>query len=240
MDIQGKVVLVTGGANRVGREISLYMASLGMTVAFTYSSSVKEASKTLADIQERGRPAMAMACDQTIPHQVENAVAETYRAFGRLDVLINNAAIMQEMPFLAISPDDWDRTLDINLKGPFLFTQAVARRMLEQSGGAIINIADDPRPWPFGVHHSVSKAGVQMLTRATALALAPTIRVNAIAPGPIMQPVTWEKEDYERLEQSTPLKKLGSPQDVCLAIRYLLEADWVTGQVLVVDGGRSI
>jgi pteridine reductase len=163
--------------------------------------------------------------------------------WSRLDILVNSAAIMQQKPFLEITPQDWDTTIGINLKGPFLFSQHAGRMMMAQdTGGIIVNIADEAglTPWLRYVHHSVSKAGVVMLTRATALALAPKVRVNAIAPGPILKPNGWTDERWERLRPSTPLGRLGSPQDIVEAVLYLIRADFVTGHVLVVDGGRML
>lgn len=244
MKIRDRVALVTGGAHRLGREIALRLASEGAHVALTYHAAVEAAAATLADLASLGSRSMALPCDQSDPAQVAGAMQTLQDRFGRLDILVNSAAIMQQKSFLDITPEDLDATLDINLKGPFLFTQAAARIMLAQEnpGGVIIHIADEAglTPWPRYVHHSVSKAGVVMLTRAAALALAPGVRVNAIAPGPVLKPAGWPDERWDALRPSTPLVRLGTPSDVTEAVVYLIQADFVTGHVLVVDGGRTL
>jgi len=248
LDIRDRVALVTGGAHRVGRSIALALAREGAHVAITYHASADEARQTVAEIETCGVEGLAVHCDQSDPAQVA-AVFDAIRArWGRLDILVNSAAIMQQKPFLEITPQDWDATIGINLTGPFLFSQHAGRMMLarnstaSETSGIIINIADEAglTPWPRYVHHSVSKAGVIMLTRATALALAPHVRVNAVAPGPVLKPDGWTDAQWETLRPSTPLDRLGSPQDVIEAVLYLVRAEFVTGDVLVVDGGRTL
>jgi NAD(P)-dependent dehydrogenase (short-subunit alcohol dehydrogenase family) len=248
LDIRDRVALVTGGAHRVGRSIALALAREGAHVAITYHASADEARQTVAEIETCGVEGLAVHCDQSDPAQVA-AVFDAIRArWGRLDILVNSAAIMQQKPFLEITPQDWDATIGINLTGPFLFSQHAGRMMLarnstaSETSGIIINIADEAglTPWPRYVHHSVSKAGVIMLTRATALALAPHVRVNAVAPGPVLKPNGWTDAQWETLRPSTPLDRLGSPQDVVEAALYLIRAEFVTGDVLVVDGGRTL
>jgi pteridine reductase len=245
LDIRDRIALVSGGAHRVGRSVALALAREGAHVAITYHASADEAQQTVAEIEAYGVGGLAVHCDQSDPAQVA-AVFDSVRAqWDRLDILVNSAAIMQQKPFLDITPQDWDATIGINLTGPFLFSQHAGRMMLAQSargGGVIINIADEAglTPWPRYVHHSISKAGVIMLTRAAALALAPNVRVNAIAPGPVLKPEGWTDERWETLRPSTPLDRLGSPQDVVEAVLYLIRAGFVTGHVLVVDGGRTV
>jgi pteridine reductase len=248
MEPRGKIALVTGGAHRVGKAIALELARAGAHVAFTYLASGEAARQTRAEIEAMGVPALAVRCDQSDPAQVTQVFEQVRAAFGRLDILVNSAAIMQKKPFLEISLQDWDQTIDINLRGPFLMTQAAARIMLDNnaelgsSQGVIVNIADGAglRPWPDYVHHSVSKAGVVMLTQAAALALAPRIRVNAISPGAVLKPDGWNDTKWEALRPSIPLARLGSPEDVARAVRYLVREEYITGQVIVVDGGRVL
>jgi len=242
LEIRDRIALVTGGAHRVGRAIALALAHEGAHVAITYHASTEQAQQTVAEIEADGVGALAMPCDQSDPAQVAAVFDALKDTWGRLDILINSAAIMQQKPFLDITPQDWDATIGINLKGPFLFSQHAARMMLAQGDGVILNIADEAglTPWPRYVHHSVSKAGVIMLTKATALALAPRVRVNAIAPGPVLKPQGWTDEQWDTLRPITPLDRLGSPQDVVDAALYLIRADFVTGHVLVVDGGRIL
>ena len=244
MEIRDRIALVTGGAHRVGRSIALALAREGAHVAITYHTSADAAQQTVAEIEVCGVGGLAVRCDQSDPAQVAAVFDAIQAQWGRLDILVNSAAIMQQKLFLDITPQDWDATLGVNLTGPFLFSQYAGRMMLAQSasGGVIINIADEAglTPWPRYVHHSVSKAGVIMLTRAAALALAPEVRVNAIAPGPVLKPEGWTDERWETLRPSTPLDRLGSPQDVIEAVLYLIRAEFVTGHVLVVDGGRTL
>jgi NAD(P)-dependent dehydrogenase (short-subunit alcohol dehydrogenase family) len=243
LEIRDRIALVTGGAHRVGKAIALALAREGAHVAFTYHASLEKAQQTAAEIEACGVQTFADRCDQSDPAQVAAVFDALQKRWDRLDILINSAAIMQQKPFLEITPQDWDATIGINLKGPFLFSQRAGRMMMAQdSGGVIVNIADEAglTPWSRYVHHSVSKAGVVMLTRAAARVLAPKVRVNAIAPGPVFKPAGWTDERWETLRSSTPLARLGSPQDVVQAVLYLVRADFVTGHVLVVDGGRML
>ncbi|HJW84928.1 MAG TPA: SDR family oxidoreductase [Anaerolineae bacterium] len=180
---------------------------------------------------------------------------------GRLDILVNSAAIMERQPVLDITPDDWDRTLETNLRGPFFVAQAAARLMLDRpasterrsaldsvhgagqdAAGCIVNIADVSalRPWPTYIAHTVSKAGLVALTKALAVALAPSIRVNAIAPGAVLKPADWSDERWLTLAARAPLGRPGTPEDVAQAVLYLARSDFITGQLLVLDGGREL
>jgi pteridine reductase len=159
---------------------------------------------------------------------------------SRLDVLVNSAASMVRTPFGEVTAERWDEILALNLRAPFLLAQAAARVLPE--GGSIINIADLAafEAWPGYIPHGVSKSGLVYLTRALARVLAPKVRVNAVAPGTVLLPEGWEKESGERLRETTPLGRLGSPSDVTQAVLYLLEASYVTGETIIVDGGRHI
>jgi pteridine reductase len=248
LEIRDRVALVTGGAHRVGRSIALALAREGAHVAITYHASADQAQQTVAEIKAGGVGALAVQCDQSDSTQVVAVFDAIQARWDRLDILVNSAAIMRQKPFLDITPQDWDATIGINLTGPFLFSQHAGRMMLARSSTAneasvvVVNIADEAglTPWSRYVHHSISKAGVIMLTRAAALALAPKVRVNAIVPGPVLKPEGWTDERWETLRPSTPLDRLGSPQDVIEAMLYLVRAEFVTGDVLVVDGGRML
>jgi pteridine reductase len=247
LELCDRVALVTGGAHRVGKAIALALAHEGAHVALTYHASADEAQQTAAEIEVCGVSALAVRCDQSEPAQVAAVFGALKAKWNRLDILINSAAIMQQKSFLDITPQDWDAAIGINLTGPFLFSQCAGRMMLACSStagetGVIVNIADEAglTPWPRYVHHSVSKAGVIMLTKAMALALAPKVRVNAVAPGAVLKPEGWTDERWNALRPATPLDRLGSPQDVCDAVLYLIRAEYVTGHVLVVDGGRML
>ena len=242
MQLNNAVVLVTGGAHRVGKAICLALAGEKAQVAFTYRASGEAARQTRQELEALGVQALALPCDQSDPTQVEPAIQRVLEQFGRLDGLVNSASIMHEAPFLETTVQDWDATINTNLRGPFLFTQSAARWMLAHGGGAIVNIIDESavRPTRHFIHHSASKAGLWMLTRSTALALAPSVRVNAVLPGPVLIPQGWEESRWLRLTDSTPLQRLGTPEDASRAVIYLLKEDFITGQVIVVDGGRTL
>lgn len=242
MNLQDSVILVTGGAHRVGKAIALALAGEKAKIAFTYSSSEAVAKCTLAELMALGVDALAVHCDQSIQEQIDRTVQATLDHFGRLDGLINSASIMQDKSFMDTTPEDWDAALTINTRGPFFFTQAVARVMLERSGGSIVNILDESAFAPSRgcIQHGVSKTGLWMITRSCALVLAPKIRVNAVMPGAVLIPQGWDEERWQRLARRIPLQKLGTAEDVARAVIFLMKEDYVTGQVIGVDGGSSL
>lgn len=239
MDLRGRVALVTGGGRRVGRALALALGERGAHVAVHHHESGRGAEDVVAELTKAGARAEPFAADLTRGDAAASLVARVVERFGALDVLINSAAIMERTPFGETTVDQWDRILALNLRAPFLLTQAAAR-YLQRARGAVVNIADLAafETWPGYVPHGVSKAGLVYVTRALARVLAPDVRVNAIAPGTVLLPDDWPEEDARRLEESTPLKRHGSPQDVVSAMLYLLEADFVTGETIIVDGGR--
>jgi pteridine reductase len=239
MEIQDKVALVTGGARRVGRALALALADAGADVVVNYNASGDEARSTLREIEASGRRGMAVQADVARADDVARMLDETRRAFGRLDILVNSASLFQRTPFTQISEQEWDRVLAVNLKGPFLLSQAAAPLLARDGGGVIINIIDLSalQPWPSFAHHAVSKAGLLHLTGVMARALAPDIRVNAIAPGTVLAP---EGEEGEDGSERRVLEREGDPADVAAALLYLVRADFVTGENMVVDGGRML
>lgn len=242
MELKDKVILVTGGAHRLGKEMALHAARLGMHVAITYRSSAGLAEETRAEIEALGRQCFAIRCDQSKTEAIQPSVEAVLARFGRIDVLVNSAANFEQRDLFEVTPESWDSVLNTNTRGPFFFTQAVARHMLAGEGGSIVNIVDEAvlRPSVDYPDHSISKGALWVLTRLSALRLAPKIRVNAIMPGAVLQPPDWEDERYNALIDSVPLRKLGTPQDVCYALEYLLRAEYVTGQMMVVEGGRTM
>lgn len=242
MELKNKVMLVTGGAHRLGREMALSAARWGMNVAFTYRASAKPAEATRADIEALGRQCLALRCDQSKTEEIQPAVDAVIARFGQIDVLVNSASNYEQRDFFDVAPEGWDEVIATNTRGPFFFTQAAARHMLAGSGGAIVNIVDEAvlKPSLDYPDHSVSKGALWTLTRLSALRLAPKIRVNAIMPGAVMQPTDWSDERWNALIQNIPLKKTGSPQDVCRALEYLIHAEYVTGQMMVVEGGATM
>lgn len=242
MELEDKVILVTGGAHRLGREMALSAARWGMNVAFTYRASAQSAEATRADIEALGRPCLAIRCDQSKTEEIQPAVDAVIAHFGRMDVLVNSAANFEQRDFFDVTPQGWEVVLATNVRGPFFFTQAVARHMLAGEGGSIVNIVDESvvKPSVDFPDHSISKGALWSLTRLSALRLAPKIRVNAIMPGAVLQPPDWEDERYSALIKNIPLRKLGAPQDVGRALEYLIHAEYVTGQMMVVEGGVTM
>lgn len=239
MEPAGRIALVTGGARRVGRAFSLALAEAGCDVVVNYNDSADEAAVTAADIERLGRRALPVQADVSRPGDIERLVRETEQAFGRLDIVVNNASLFERAPVADITVEDWDRVLAVNLRGPFLLAQAAAPLLRRDGGGLIVNIVDLSalQPWPSFAHHAVSKAGLLHLTRILARALAPDIRVNAIAPGTILPPEDTEGEDGS---ERRVLSHGGEPADATRALLYLVQSDFVTGENLVVDGGRML
>jgi pteridine reductase len=241
VELEGRTALVTGGAHRVGRAITLALAAEGMRVAIHYRSSEDEADRTAGMVRDLGSSAQKLQADLSIPGEPERVVREAAALLGGLDVLVNSAAVMLRTPLKETTVAEWESIFALNLRAPFFASQAAAVLMAER-GGSIVNIADLAafETWPAYIPHGVSKAGVVQLTRALARVLAPNIRVNAIAPGTVLLPEDWDAAAAGHLAGTTPLGRLGSPDDVTQALLYLLRADYVTGETLIVDGGRHI
>jgi pteridine reductase len=241
MELHGRVALVTGAGHRVGRALAVALGGRGMRVAVHYRSSEAEARETLRLIEDAGGEGLPIAGDLAERGEPARVVDAAAAHFGALDVLVNSAAVMERTPVGEVTEEAWDAMFAVNLRAPFFAAQAAARAMGER-GGVIVNIADLAafETWPAYVPHGISKAGVVQMTRGLARALAPRVRVNAIAPGVVMLPTGWDEESGERLRRTTPLARLGSADDVVQAALYLLEADFVTGETIVVDGGRHV
>ena len=243
MKLKGKVVLITGAAKRVGKAVALHLARSGANIAITYRSSEKEANQAISQIKKFGVRAAAFYADTSSQSNVESVMQNTLRQFKHLDVLINNAANFLRVPFAELTEEDFNDSIDTNLKGPYLFSIAAGKVMLKQKSGKIINIADwaGERPYKNYLPYCVSKGGVITLTKALAKSLAPYVQVNAISPGPILLPDEFSAAERRKIIEETPLKRIGSPQDIAEAIRFLIEgSDFITGAVLPVDGGRLI
>jgi pteridine reductase len=213
-----------------------------MTLAIHHHASSAGADELREKIVGAGGRAVCFEADLTDAHAAQALPGRVVAEFGRLDVLVNSAAVMHRLGFEETTPEQWDAVHDLNLRAVFFCTQGAAPA-LRAARGKVVNLADlaGLEPWPGFVAHSVSKAGVVMLTKVLALSLAPEVTVNAIAPGAVLVPEEYDAEERERLARATPLRRLGSPSDVVSALLYLLEGgDFVTGEVLVVDGGRLI
>ena len=238
--VPGRVALVTGAAKRLGRAVALRLAEEGADVVIHYRTSRVEAESAVGEIEKLGRRAAAIAADLGSVAEIKRLFDETAKQFGRLDILVNSAANFLPASIISTTEEIWDASLDTNLKAPFFCAQAAAP-LLRRSKGVIINFADAGGllGWPGYIPHSVSKAGVVMLTKVLAKALAPEVRVNAIAPGTITMagdPPEWEADSIKM----APLQRSGRPADIAEAVLYLVNAKFVTGQVLGVDGGRTL
>ncbi|MBK5188291.1 MAG: SDR family oxidoreductase [Gemmatimonadaceae bacterium] len=241
MDLGGRVALVTGAGRRVGRAIALALAAKGMRLAVHYHHAAADAEESVRLALAAGAPdAWTISADLRDVDACARLIDDVAQRGGALDVLVNSAAEMHRTPFDSITLAEWDDIMALNLRSPFFCSQAAARHM--RDGGAIVNIADLAalETWPEYIPHGISKAGVMQLTRALARTLAPAIRVNAVVPGAVLLPEHWTKEDADRLIRTTPLARLGAPEDVAHAVVYLLESDYVTGDAVVVDGGRHL
>lgn len=248
MDLNGRVALVTGAGRRLGRAIAVGLARAGCDVAVHYHASRAGADETAREIRSLGRRAEVLAADlrdaaaaRALADRAADALGGRGEG-GGLQVLVNSAGVMVRQPVETVTPESWDATFDLNLRAYFFVAQGAIPH-LRKVHGKIVNLADVAgfEPWPAYLPHSVSKAGVVMLTRALARALAPDITVNAVAPGPVLLPEAWDEATRAHFAETTPLKRLGGPQDVVSAVRFLLEGgDFVTGTTLVVDGGRLI
>jgi len=234
--------LVTGAGRRIGQAIAVGLARAGCDIGLHYHGSADGAETTAREVRAAGRRAELLPADLADPAAARALADRAARALGRLDVVVNSAAIMVHQPVETITPESWDATLDLNLRAVFFVAQGAIPH-LRRAKGKIVNLADVAgfEPWPAYLPHCVSKAGVVMLTKALARALAPDVAVNAVAPGPVLLPEQWDRATRDHIRDTTPLGRLGEPADVVAAVRFLLEGgDFVTGTVLVVDGGRLI
>jgi len=242
VDLAGRVALVTGAGRRLGRAMATALAGRGMTLAIHYRESQVGAEALRREIEARGGTAACFAADLADAAAARALAGRVVEQFGRLDVLVNSAAVMHHVSFEDTSVELYDEVMDLNLRSLFFCTQGAAAA-LRASRGKVINMADlgGREPWPGYAAHSVSKAGVVMLTKVLALSLAPDVTVNAIAPGAVLVPETYDEAERDLLAATTPARRLGSPDDIVAALLYLLEGgDYVTGEVLTVDGGRRL
>ncbi|MGC9347328.1 MAG: SDR family oxidoreductase [Anaerolineae bacterium] len=243
MEIADKVALVTGGGVRVGRAIALGLAEAGADVVITYNSSAGPAQEVVAEIEALGRRSLALQADFSQSAQMAPLVDEITAAMGRLDILINSAAIFQQGDWDDTTERNWDLHFAINLKAPFFLSQAFAKHVkASEHRGQIVNIADwrAVRPGKDHVAYTLTKAGLVAMTKSLALALAPEVQVNAIAPGLILPPPGADEAFVERKAAEIPLQRSGSPQAIVDAVRYLVASDFVTGELVFVTGGEHL
>jgi pteridine reductase len=231
------VALVTGGGKRVGAEVARALAGRGYRVAVHYHRSRDGAERLAAEL---GAGSGAFPADLAAPDAPGRLVHDVVRALGPIEVLVNSASNFLRVPLDRVTPAQWDEVFAVNLRAPFFLCLEAARQMPQ--GGCIVNMSDLAgfETWPLYVPHGIAKAGVAQMTRALARQLAPRVRVNAIAPGVVLPPDDMDPDDLERLQETTPLRRHGGPPDVVRAVEYLLDAAFVTGEVLFVDGGRHV
>ena len=241
MELRGRVALVTGAGHRVGRAIALALGGRGMRIAIHYNAARDGADETLRLVREAGGDGEVFASDLTRGDAPKSLIEAVVTAFGGLDVLVNSAAVMVRTPFGEIAPEQWDNIMALNQRAPFFLAQAAAPH-LRARRGAIVNIADLAafETWPGYLPHGISKASVVYMTRALARVLAPEVRVAGIAPGTVLLPENWDPAAAEHLRASTPLQREGSPADVTSTVLFILDSDYLTGETIIVDGGRHV
>ena len=243
--MQGKVVLVTGGAKRVGAAICRRLHAAGANLMLHYRASAGEARLLQAELNHQRKDSVALIqADLLDLGKLPSLVDQTVQIYGRLDALVNNAATFYQTPIGEISAEDWENLIGADLRAPLFIAQAAAPA-LKKTQGAIVNITDihADRPLKNYVIYSIAKAGLAGLTRSLARELAPEVRVNGVAPGAIVWPEdgSWDDLTRQRIVSHTLLRRTGDPDDVARAVYYLIaEAPYVTGQIIAVDGGRSI
>ncbi|KAA3654447.1 MAG: SDR family NAD(P)-dependent oxidoreductase [Chloroflexi bacterium] len=240
MNPKGKTALITGGAVRVGKAITLALARAGANVVINYHSSADSAEETAVTAQSFGVGALAVQANIGDAPQVEAMVAAAQEKFGSVDILVNNASLWQQTPFPTDNLDGWHRVTNILINGAFYCANAVAPVMLAKGEGAIVNIIDLAayEPWPNFIAHSVGKSALLAMSRQLALELAPVVRVNAVAPGPVLPPPDFDAEMIARTADKTLLARWGRPEDIAEAVMYFVKANFVTGETLAVDGGQ--
>jgi pteridine reductase len=244
MDIAGKVALVTGAAIRVGRETATELARAGADLVIHYRTSAAEAEQLAEAIRAMGRRVATVQADFAKPadacDRLLRAIDEAFA--GRCDILVNNASAYVAGTPATLAADQWANLIAINVTAPTILAERIGKRMVDAGGGTIVNMLDlqARRPWPRHLGGGMAAGAMWTATIGLARKFAPTVRVNGVAPGAVL----WNPADGEELRQriieQTPLRRLGTPRDVAKAVRFLVESDYITGQVLCVDGGRSM
>jgi NAD(P)-dependent dehydrogenase (short-subunit alcohol dehydrogenase family) len=236
-----KVAVVTGGAVRLGRAITLGLAEAGYDLVVHYNSSAGPARDTVRQVDALGRRAVSVQADLGTGAGARALAAAVDDAYGRLDLLVNSAATFERADLMQVDEEQWDQVMNVNLKGPFLTVQA-AGEMLKACRGTVVNLVDLSafQPWTRYPHHSVSKAGLMHLTKILARVMAPHVRVNAIAPGAVLPPDDFSDEERRRELERTPVGELGTPEDIVRTVLFLAGSPFMTGEVVVVDGGRGL
>ena len=235
-------VLITGAAHRIGRTIAMDLAAHGFGVAVHYNASADGAQEVVQAITDEGGRAVAVQAELADEEQVKRLIPTATKALGPLTVLVNNASLFENDTVNDATRESWDKHLDVNLRAPFVLSQMFAEQLPEDQDGNIINLLDQ-RVWnltPFFMSYTVSKAGLWTLTQTLAMALAPQIRVNAVGPGPTIRNERQSEEDFARQLGETPLERRVMPQDIADAVRFIINAPSMTGQMIAMDGGQHL
>lgn len=237
-----KTALVTGAGKRLGRAIALDLAADGWNVAIHYNGSESDADSAAQAVRAFGMEAAAIKCDLSQESQTATLVARAVAELGPLTALINSASLFENDDWDSASRESWDNHIETNLRAPFVLAQHFARQLPQDAQGNIINIIDQRvlKPTPQFLSYSLSKAGLYWLTTTLAQAMGPRVRVNAVGPGPTIRNARQSEVDFSRQRGATVLKRGAEPADICAAVRYLLAAEAVTGQMLAVDGGQHL
>ena len=248
MDLKDKVVIITGARRGMGKSHALVLAKAGAKVVVS-DISEEDCQKVVEEIEKNGGESLAVKCDVSKKEEVDSLVKKTIERFGKVDILVNNAGICQFKPFLELTEEEWDRTLNINLKGYFLCAQAAAKEMVKQKSGVIVNIASVASGqvgigFPTLAHYCASKGGIIAMTEVLAVELAPFgIRVNAIAPGmietPMIDPMKKDPKMMEAMLAKVPMQRVGKPEEVSNLVLFLAsdQSSYITGSTVIIDGG---
>ncbi len=242
MDLSGKIALVTGGAKRVGKAIVFALAQRGCQLVVHYHTAQTEAHATVRELQNDGHAALALQADIRRETDVDRMIEQAIGHYGRIDVLVNNAALFYRTPIDTVTFDDWEQIMDVNLDGTFYCAHKIGLRMQEWGWGHVINLADvaGQRPWADYIPYSVSKACVLAFSQGLAMELAPEVMVNAVIPGPVLFQDDTPQEVQRREIAKTLVKRAGTPQEVAQLVVFVAESDFSTGAVFAVDGGRGL
>lgn len=240
--VSPRAALVTGAAKRIGRAIALGLAADGYAVAVHYNRSGSAAEALVREITGAGGRALAVPCDLADERQTAELIPTVTAALGPLGLLVNNASLFERDEALDVTRESWDAHMAINLRAPFVLTQAFARQLPEEAAGNVVNLLDERvlNLTPHFVSYTVSKAGLWTLTQTTAMALAPRIRVNGIGPGPVLPSPRQSEEQFVRQFKSLPLQRPASPDEIFAAVRFILAAPSLTGHIIVLDGGQHL
>ena len=238
------LALVTGGAHRLGKAFALTLARMGYSLFLQYHSAEEQAQKTKSEIESLGVKVHLFKADLTQPDEIDSLFSQLDLILNNspfnLSLIVNSAAVMSVGTLRELELQDWDSALDLNLRAPFLLSQQAAKRMT--SGGLIVNITDigAQKNWSRYPSYTVSKAALESLTKLLARSFAPNIRVNAIAPGLVLQSDVVTQEEWDKLVNRLPLKRAARPEEIASALEFLIKNEYITGQTIVVDGGYSL